>query len=82
MPDGSIAPSQPRKPRRRHNAEGELQRVLGINLWDFLESEELRREISQIEDSLEIMNYLAMELFDDGVFVIESDEDELNDSDY
>ena len=71
LPDGTSAP--PSKPRKRENADGELERVLSVSLWDFLAEDTLRREIrSQLEDDLEIINYLALsEILEDN-FLLDS----------
>ena len=54
-PDGTIAEPQPRKPRRRRNADGDLDLLHRLLLWDFLQEREDRLEsllLLELEDDL------------------------------
>lgn len=54
-PDGSKAEPQPRKPRRRRNADGDLDLLQRLLLWDFLQEREDRLEsllLLELEDDL------------------------------
>ncbi|KAJ8301183.1 hypothetical protein KUTeg_020170 [Tegillarca granosa] len=49
-PDGTIADPKPRQRRRRQNAEGELDGVDRINLWDFLEERQNRLLLLELDN--------------------------------
>ena len=57
-PDGTIAVPQPRERRRRQNAEGDLDIMARINLWDFLEEFDSRLDqLFLLELEAELDNY-------------------------
>jgi len=53
LPDGTIANPKPKQKRRRQNAEGELDILQHINLWDFLEARENRNLLLELEAELD-----------------------------
>lgn len=76
LPDGTIAPPQPRRRRRRHNANGELDLEEHISLWDFLQERRDRLE------------NLLLEFFEDDLATLlislnfSTDSDEDSDDEY
>ncbi|KAK3595602.1 hypothetical protein CHS0354_009558 [Potamilus streckersoni] len=51
-PDGTKAIPQPRKPRHRQNANGDMDLLQQLILWDFLEERENRLLLFELEDEL------------------------------
>ena len=54
-PDGTKAEPQPRKPRSRRNADGDLDYLQRLLLWDFLQEREDRLDsllLLELEDDL------------------------------
>ncbi|XP_071134159.1 probable E3 ubiquitin-protein ligase makorin-1 [Mytilus edulis] len=52
-PDGTIADPKPRPRRRRQDAEGALDIIERINLWDFLEERQNRVFLLDLEEELD-----------------------------
>lgn len=52
-PDGSIATPKPKQRRRRHNAEGDIDLISQISLWDFFEERENRVLLLELEAELD-----------------------------
>ncbi|KAL3853280.1 hypothetical protein ACJMK2_016833 [Sinanodonta woodiana] len=71
-PDGTKAKPQPRKARQRQNADGDMDLLQQLILWDFLEERENRLLLFELEDEL---NDLIFNL------TIDSSDGDDNDSD-
>lgn len=78
LPDGTLVERKPQVPRRRVNADGEVE-ITVFHLWDFLERESYRRTIllQSSEDEL----YMLMNIFADSDSEETSDQD-LSDDDW
>ncbi|XP_067684541.1 probable E3 ubiquitin-protein ligase makorin-1 [Haliotis asinina] len=71
-PDGRIAEPQPRKVRRRRNADGETDIVRRISLWDFFEERDMRHNLWILEE--EFLSHLLLDIMLDSESSSDSDD--------